>query len=285
MFPINVPEVQFYINNTCNLSCSNCLSFNNFNLKGYFKYKDYKTKNELWPKYIYPNRVSILGGEPYLNPDFENWMINVRKLWPTHNNMTISTNGTLFHKLKYKNLAKKSIENNYLLEVAVHYEKDFDNIYRNVNEILQELKINYRIKDVDPNDLYENKIVFYSESTNKHLIYLYRKYYFIKNSITSYNQKTIKFHSNDAKTVHENCPAKTCHYIVQGNLYKCPVVGTGHLFAKQYTLLDENLFEKYESCDPTIDESLIEHFLRVKIKNYIPQCKLCPSSHALEKII
>ena len=87
------PVVEFYITNVCNLDCRGCNRFNNYNFKGHSYWDDTADEIEKWSKRLDLPRITILGGEPTLNPDLEKWCSNLRRLWPMAVIM-IQTNGT-----------------------------------------------------------------------------------------------------------------------------------------------------------------------------------------------
>lgn len=88
-----IPHVDFYITNVCNLTCRGCNRFNNLGLKGFQRWNDHATEIEQWSKRLTFNKITIIGGEPTLNPDLEKWCINLRRLWPTSEIM-LQSNGT-----------------------------------------------------------------------------------------------------------------------------------------------------------------------------------------------
>lgn len=284
-FPVKIKEVQYYINNNCNLSCNNCCSFNNLNLKGYVKWKDYKEKNISWPKFIDPGRVSILGGETFLNPDLLSWIFGIREAWPDHKNITVATNGTLLDKRKSKIIAKKIIELKIQLEISVHYEKDYEHIYQHAENILKELKVSYKIKS-SPIDFtgYDDRTVFFCPNSGQIYYTIHRKYQFECNSVQSIKDNVINFYKSDIKKAHDVCIFRECHYIVNGDLYKCVVTAAGSELIKQYKTNEDELLKKYKPCSPFDRPESIFEFLQ-NIKNPIEQCAMCPTSIKIEKII
>jgi organic radical activating enzyme len=89
------PILEVYITNVCNLSCRGCNRYNNYNFKGHQLWDDYADDFELWATKIDADLISIIGGEPTLNPDLEKWCINLRRLWP-NTEIMIASNGTYF---------------------------------------------------------------------------------------------------------------------------------------------------------------------------------------------
>jgi organic radical activating enzyme len=283
-FPIKIKEVQYYINNDCNLACNNCCSFNNLNFKGYTCWNEHKEKNSLWPKFIDPGRVSILGGEPFLNPDLLNWVQGIRSTWTEHKNITVATNGTLLEKSKARKIAKEIIQLGMQLEISVHHEKDYEKIYQAAENILQELGFSYKIK-TSPIDLsgYDDRTTFFQEDTNQIFYTIHRKYQFECSSVKSIENNIINFYKSDVIAAHDVCIFKECHYIVNGNLYKCVVTAVGSELTKQFKTSEQELIEKYNACSPLDDSEVILEFLQ-NIKNPIEQCSLCPTNIKIEKI-
>lgn len=293
--PIAISEANFYITNFCNLSCDNCITFSNLNFIGHYEWSDYESKNKLWPIYITPRKVTLIGGEPFTNPDILNWVYGIRSLWPDHDNMSVTTNGTFFNKKRYREIAKHIIKSKIRLEVSVHSAKDYDRILNDLLSILKEVGIEYRCIDitVDMNDreydLAEGMTQEDLEKSNdeKKFVHKYeghtlftisKKYIFQSNTITFIDKKNIKMNQNDPITSHSKCCLIDFHFIYKGDLYKCHVPSVGQDFMNQFVLEERSaeLIKKYKPCDPTDDPGNIMNFLK-NILNPIEQCSLCPS--------
>src|SRR5210317_1243131 len=93
-----IPKVEFYINNTCNLTCNNCNRFNNHHFVGHQKWSDYEQDIVQWSKNIKINQIVIMGGEPLLNPTLIDWIKGLNSLW--HQSVQILSNGTHLNKVK-----------------------------------------------------------------------------------------------------------------------------------------------------------------------------------------
>jgi organic radical activating enzyme len=96
---ISLPLVEFYITNVCNLTCRGCNRFNNYKFKGHQFWNDSADEIEAWSKRLDIEHITIIGGEPTLNPDLEQWVSNLRRLWPKAILM-VQTNGT-YYKPEY----------------------------------------------------------------------------------------------------------------------------------------------------------------------------------------
>lgn len=274
----DLENVQYYINNDCNLSCNNCLSYNNFKYQGYYRWKDYEYKNKIWPKYINPGQISILGGEPYLNPDLINWAQGVRSIWPDHNFITLATNGTLLDRNKVKNTTKAILKLGIQIEISVHDEKQHKKITGDFFKILKEENISFEVEDIwdDYTSEYDKQRI--RRSDNGEVLGTVASAYMFENMSVKTVGEAINFYSSDPEQAHKICLARECHYILNGDLYKCVVVSTGKEFSNQYTIdsRSKSLLDQYLPCDPLSGEKEINSFLNT-IKNTIPQCSLCPS--------
>jgi organic radical activating enzyme len=294
-FPIEIAEANFYITNICNLTCNNCITFNNLNFKGHYNWKDYESKNLLWPSYIHPKKVTLIGGEPFSNPDILNWVTGIRQLWPAHDNMSVTTNGTFFNKKKYQEIAKTIISLKIRLEVSVHSPQQYQDTYNYLTAMLAEMNIPYRYtwKETDLNDrIYDlpagvtiddlkgqdDETKFIHATKGYTLFTLAKKYIFQSNAIKFIDKKQIVMYQSDPNIAHEMCCYKDFHYVYKGDLYKCHVPAVSRDFSNQY-ILEENsldLINRYKPCDPTDDPDQINNFLS-NIENSIDQCSLCPT--------
>ena len=109
---------EFYITNVCNLNCTNCNRFNNYAFSGHYNWHDHVDQYMQWAKLIDVKTIGILGGEPFLNPGFFDWVNGVAELWP-HSHVRIITNGTQLNRypelyntlLKYNGRVSVEINN------------------------------------------------------------------------------------------------------------------------------------------------------------------------------
>ena len=90
---------QFYITNVCNFDCPGCVSFNNYAFTGYQKWEDYADVYQQWSNVVDLRKWVILGGEPFTNPTYLDWLRGISNLWPNSLGK-LMTNG---HYLKEDN--------------------------------------------------------------------------------------------------------------------------------------------------------------------------------------
>lgn len=284
--PIEIPTLNFYINNDCNLSCTDCLTFNNLkNFNGYFLWKDSEIKNNEWSKYIKPKEISILGGEPFLNPDLLNWIIGIKHSFKDCKELLICTNGTLLDKPKIINLAKEAIKFGYIIDVHVHEEHDYERIIDAIENILFKLdkKISKKSGPSKVSEDYTEDVTLYYDGQENILFKVTSRFSFVTSSILDVSVSSINFYNNDPIIAHDKCLMKLCHYIVHGDLYKCPVVATGKELIKKFNTNFNDLIKEYEPCSPFADKDFLENFL-LQLSKPIKQCSMCPIQLQWSKI-
>jgi len=100
-------RAEFYITNVCNYNCTHCNRFNNYHFSGHQYWEDVKDVYTKWNKRLNLGAISILGGEPLLNPSINEWIDGIAELW-TQPKIEITTNGTRLNKVKglYETLTK-----------------------------------------------------------------------------------------------------------------------------------------------------------------------------------
>jgi organic radical activating enzyme len=90
---------QFYITNVCNFNCPGCNCFNNYAFTGSQKWEDYADVYRQWSNILDLGKWAILGGEPFTNPTYLDWLRGISSLWPNSSGELL-TNG---HYLKEDN--------------------------------------------------------------------------------------------------------------------------------------------------------------------------------------
>jgi hypothetical protein len=69
------------------------MTYNNFDFRGHQRWADYKDIYAAWSKRLHIDKITLLGGEPFVSPDFPDWLDGILELWPT-SEVEIISNGT-----------------------------------------------------------------------------------------------------------------------------------------------------------------------------------------------
>ena len=250
------------------------MTYNDRKFKGHFHWDEYKDHYAKWSKLLTIDRISILGGEPFANSELLSWATEIRKLWPECDDINICTNGTYLKKSI--ELSRHLIQHNIWLDVCVHDPELYDDINNALEDTLAIFK--YTTVTTTNHDIgfYEMQVKEYW-CNDKLIAKISKQWNFSSNSTTKIVNNVTFMHTSDPLRAHENCAAKFCHYFVKGNLHKCFLTGIKDDLTSQFAIEDSasTLLKSYKGCSPFDPEQEIEEFTR-NLKEYIPQCSLCP---------
>ena len=237
------PVVEFYITNVCNLTCRGCNRFNNLNFKGHQRWADHADAYEAWSKRLDLPRITIIGGEPTLNPDLELWAMNLRRLWPDAVIM-IQTNGT-------------------------YYRPYF-------HEYWKKYRVGFGISLHDPEKADTIKNAWYQDGFNPSGFI--EAFTFHQNTVIQEDDHFI-LHNSDPVRAFNSCDMKHDHTMYQGKLYKCPAMSNLPDFDQQFDLrLDtrqRELLYSYQPLSADCTEEQLQNFVLTK-DQHIAQCEFCP---------
>lgn len=271
---ISIETVQFYISHTCNLACDNCLSYNNFAIRGHDNFADYRYEAEQWSKIIEPNDMSIIGGEPLSNPDVHNWVIGIRKLFPNCKDFKVCTNGVFINK--HKDNIPLWHDLGVILEIHSHSLEHYLQAQVDIQKILGKNFTKQKTAPANyPNYYNEDFDIFYVVN-DKIFAAIAEPYEFQTMGVSAYKNGKWQMFDNDPKLAHMVCSINDAHYIYQGKLYKCGLIVGAQEFVKTYNV-DEthaniiNAYNPIEHDDSNIREQISN------LKKHIPQCALCPT--------
>ena len=285
---IIIPKVEFYINNTCNLTCKDCNRYNNYNFKGWQDWNDYKDIYAEWAKKIDIKQIVLLGGEPLLNPTICDWMTGIYELW--NSDIQIVTNGTYLNKVPrlYDLLQTR---NQIWLQISIHNVHDLDKHFQNIRQFLKD-----PIKFYDDKDVLNARgmsitraadYAFLDQNGVKISASVQDSFYNI--SIYPNSNGKLTLHNNDPELAHRDCgfvKYKNYHFI-RGKLYKCGPVALMPEFDQQYPLdisdEDRVLLNSYR---PLRIDDFDQHGVEFinNIDTVIPQCKFCPTNFSNQQI-
>ena len=239
------PVVEFYITNVCNLACRGCNRFNDLNFKGHQYWDDHADAYEAWAKRLDIPRITIIGGEPTLNPDLEKWCANLRRLWPDSVIM-VQSNGT-YQRPEHFDLWFK-------------YRVGFGISLHNP-ETAESIKEKWHLNGLPMAGFIE-------------------AYTFHQNTVIKQPDGYTLYTSN-VQAAFNACDMKHDHTMYQGKLYKCPAMSNLPDFDNQFGLLlddrQHNLLYSYQPLSHDCAEEDLQNFLKTK-DTPIPQCEFCPQN-------
>lgn len=269
-------DVAFYITNVCSMTCTDCISFNNYRLKNHYHWKNSQRRVEKWAKILDIGNITILGGEPFLHPDLVSWVKGIRQSFFNCKDIRVVTGLTGKQLLRYKESVLECIKNNVAVQISVHDPNWWDLSQSVVEEILSDITFN-KLVTIDPGSFPLDRIN-YTDNEGNLIFVLMGLWAFFPNSQKYVKDGVIYLHDNDPKQAHNLCYCKTCQYIVDGFMYKCALTGVADVITKQLTIDERSkkILEEVQGIDPFSNPIL-------DFSQPVSQCSLCSTN--LEKLI
>jgi len=247
------PVVEVYITNVCNLTCRGCNRFNNHHFTGHQRWADYADEMEMWSKRIKTPMITIIGGEPTLNPDIHKWAENLRRLWP-RSDIKLQTNGTYARPEFFDYWKKYKIG----ITVSLHDPKTADDIRESWKCSIQKADGQFEY-----NANFVEEFIFHNSA-----IVMVDDHYELE-----YNKPEKSFGA---------CGMRHDHTLSHGKLYRCPAMSGIPEFTKQFDvhMTDEQytLLHSYKPLSADCTEEELQKFEEGR-NSPMPQCALCPSNH------
>ena len=278
-------KVDFYITNVCNLTCQRCNRFNNFDFKGWQDWKDYRETYEQWSKLVSLRAITIMGGEPFLNPTLKDWVTGLNDLFSI--DVQVLTNGTRFLQAKavYETMLYKSPISNMQnhIGVSLHIPEDFEQVRADIHEFLK--------GDVTEFAKDQNSwgAEWQFKDSNGVMINVYTVDKFAGAAIIPKPEGGYTLHDSDPEEAHSTCAFanwKSYHFI-RGKFYKCGPSALLPEFDDQFCLdITDNDRELLHSYTPLTVDNYAEYHEEffTNLDNPIAQCKFCPANHQMQKI-
>lgn len=256
-----LPFVETMATQVCNLSCLGCTNYSDLKHTGYVPWTEMQSQIKEWLEILEFLDFGIIGGEPLINPEIEQWITGVRELMPT-SQIRFTTNGLLLKK--YPNLLNLlNYIGNCVFKITVHksdpYLEDFlKDTLSSGWEPVMEFGIN--------------------RWRNKHGVkfQINRPTEFIKTYKNNFND--MEPHRSDPTTAFNNCIQQTCPLLYNRKIYKCSTSGllldTLNKLNRPNWNAWEPLIEKGISVDSSTQEIL--EFINNFGKPH-PRCCQCPT--------
>ena len=248
--------IELYITNECNLTCSDCNRYNNYDFSGHHDWRESEQAIMAWGRRIQAPVITIIGGEPALHPDLIGWVDLAVRAWPGIP-ITIQTNGTVGH------VQLERVKSTWGTKVAVIVSLHADRMH------------GYYKKNKYFLHSYQN------DGDSDRLFWLEDQTQFTKCALRDQGQ-SFTVHDSDPDQAFESCTMKHSHTIFQGRLYKCPMVAILPRFAEQFqvdlSMEQQKLLMSYPSLASDCAQDLLAEFVATQ-NSAISQCRLCPAEY------
>lgn len=243
-------QLEFHVTNTCQLSCRNCQHYTNYNLGGNVKFEDGKRDLEAWAARLYPERVKLMGGEPFLNPELWKYVRLVAEIWPASSRI-ITTNALLAHR-QPKELPQAIRDTGTVIIVSDHSKRpDYREKLAEAISVIVDWGVEFTVDRVNPN--------------------WYANYH-------GQGENIAPFADGNPRESWEKCACPDCVQIEDGKLWKCPVVAYWPRYRKMFPGVDKEawrMFDEYEPLTLDATDVQVEAFVNRREE---PVCSLCPAN-------
>lgn len=270
--------IAIITNNTCNLTCNNCGTLQNYNFTDVSSWAKNEKYIRKWAEIAHFDDIDLLGGEPFLNPELYTWAKNVKELFP-NTTVKVSTNGTLLHLEKNIYLARKLVELGVKIVVSTHDEKDWESHHQCLLKIAEPFidKVNIERSGTPDGDIMQDTYQHTWTMNNDFLFLHILVHKMYPNYVVEVKDNTVILDDGDPVKSHENCIFNVnCMAIQEGLFYKCPAVMNYAVMKHRVNYEDRAypLLDSYKACSPFQPFEEIEEFFN-SLHNPIPACRLC----------
>jgi len=200
-----LPFLETMITQACNLSCEGCTNYSDLKHSGYVPWSQGQAWLEPWLDVLDISDFGIIGGEPLINPEADQWLLGIRKLLPDAQ-IRFTTNGLLLHKWPELLDLLHSI-GNCVFKISVHIDDQLlENNIRNVFSLFNWTPV------------VEHGISRWA-TTNGLRFQINRPHTFLQTYRNTYHDMA-PYHSKPVDAF-SRCVQKTCPLLYQGKIYKC----------------------------------------------------------------
>jgi len=265
-----LPFVETMITQACNLSCHGCTNYSDLIHSGYVRWAEGRKQIIPWMDRVKISDFGILGGEPLVNPEVDQWIVGLRELMPQAQ-IRFTTNGTNLHK-KFHLIRLLHDIGNCVIKIGVHV--DDPKLEETINRIFE----SYTWESVTEYGIQRWR------TGNNVRFYVKRPTVFWKTYRGSY--ENMQPHDSDPAEAFKQCCQQTCPLLYKGKIYKCSTAG----------LLEDTLTRfgnpNYEQWKPLIDQGIAPDCSESELQDFLDNfgkpnkiCRQCPSANDLESRI
>lgn len=257
---ISIPHLEFHVTHDCNFQCEYCAHFTQHKFRGtHTTLEELESWIKKWYKRISPLDISILGGEPFLNPYLPEICHLTRKYFPFTTGIDLVTNASLIHL--HPNLWKDLIKTDIRLEVTIHSDSE-----KYAKVIAPKLKIAKEWQDRGVN------VIFYDTALTK-----FQNYARWRQSYKGEGENIVPYEDNNPQESWNNCLGKKiCFQLHEGHIWKCSLLAYLPLMKRKYPNISEKWdpYLKYKPLTPDCSDEELSEFFSKGCESY---CSMCPS--------
>lgn len=245
-------NLEIHVAHGCNLTCESCAHFSNQGHTGLLSFEQAQDWFGAWSPRLSPLQVSLLGGEPALNPRLADIIKLARAHWPDAR-LIVVTNGFLLSRHQ-TDLPRELAAARAELHISIHfdsveYEAKLEPVRAQVDRWEEEFGIEVTWRP--------------SESTWT------RRYH-------GWGAEMKPFNDAAPRSSWEHCRARWCVQLHEGQLWKCPPLAYLPMQQQRHHIGPEwDPYLAYEPLPPSCGEAELAKFISREDE---PYCAMCPAT-------
>jgi sulfatase maturation enzyme AslB (radical SAM superfamily) len=270
MSKLILPFVETMITQVCNLSCTGCTNYSDLQHEGYVPWSQGRTWLESWLERIDIPDFGILGGEPTISPEVNDWIFGLRELMPT-TQIRFTTNGLLLNK-KFDIVKHMAEIGNCVFKIAFHQDNP------ELEEVVERIFSMYDWEPVIEYGVHRYK------TKNNFRFHVKRPDVFWKTFKGSY--ENMQPHASNPADAFAICCQQTCPLLHNGRIYKCSTSGLLAETLEKFDYPNNDQWQPYiqQGIGPDCSDSELTAFLD-NFGKPAAVCRMCPSSSDVESKI
>lgn len=262
----HLPFVETMITQVCNLSCQGCTNYSDLKHTGYVTWAQGQQDLQQWLRVLDIGEFGIMGGEPMINPEWQEWLQGARAVLPTQR-IRFTTNGLLLHRAP-DILDLLQDLGNITFKITVH-----------VDDAALEHTILRLQQQLDWDQVTEFGINRLAGPRGLRL-QINRPTHFLKTFQHSYHNMA-PWHSLPADAF-AACCQQTCPLLYQGRIYKCSTSALLQSTLDRFGRPNDSEWGKYLEVGIGVDSSRSEILQFVdNFGQAHAQCGQCPGTRTL----
>lgn len=258
-----LPYCETMVTHGCTLSCYGCSNYSDYGMPdGNIRYEQIRPAFEKFFARVRCDCFGFIGGEPFLNKDFANWVHGFRRDYP-YTMMMVSTNGQLFHDNLWFVDA--------MMEYGMFHLKFSDHLPEEnyIQDAVDLIKSKFDFEpDGDGQWWCRDRAVALSVDPARDFVKTYRGEY-----------SNMKPYDNDAVQAWEPCSQKTCPLLYKDQLFKCSSLALLEPVLRDHGHLNDPDWQPYLGTGLSLD--CADQDLLAFVDNFNQPhpkyCRMCPS--------
>jgi|TARA_B110000858_G_scaffold81542_1_gene94544 sulfatase maturation enzyme AslB (radical SAM superfamily) len=265
-----LPFVETMITQVCNLSCTGCTNYSDLQHEGYVPWSQGRDWIESWLERVDIADFGILGGEPTVSPEVNDWILGLRQVLPKAQ-IRFTTNGLLLNK-KFDIVENMADVGNCVFKIAFHQDNP---------ELEEVVKRIFDMYDWEP-------VVEYGvhrwKTKNNFRFHVKRPDTFWKTFKGPYEDMAP--HTSIPSDAFDICCQQTCPLLHNGRIYKCSTSGLLAETLEKFNTPNSEQWQQYLQQGMGADCS--DQELTTWLENFgkpANVCGMCPSPTDLDSKI